>query len=108
MPITKQFETKVLNETMRLFGREHQLRKLQEECAELIVAINHALNEKRSTGEFELTEEFVDVEIVMQQIKQTILRGSYKTLRETKIKRLHENIKKIRERRANGAYYPRF
>lgn len=49
------------------FGKYHQLRQLQEECAELIVAINHHIRDRDKDLE-ETTEEIADVLIVLAQI----------------------------------------
>lgn len=49
------------------FGKYHQMRQLQEECAELIVAINHHLRDRDKDLE-ETTEEIADVLIVLAQM----------------------------------------
>lgn len=49
------------------FGKYHQMRQLQEECAELIVAINHHTRDRDKHLE-ETTEEIADVLIVLSQI----------------------------------------
>lgn len=49
------------------FGQEAQLRQLQEECAELIVAVNHFFRQRRDARE-ELIEEFADVTIMLMEL----------------------------------------
>lgn len=54
-------------EALDKFGAEPQLRMLQEECAELIVAVSHYCR-SRETGLSELKEELSDVYIMVGQI----------------------------------------
>lgn len=49
------------------FGKYHQMRQLQEECAELIVAINHHFRDRDKYLE-ETTEEMADVLIILTQM----------------------------------------
>jgi NTP pyrophosphatase (non-canonical NTP hydrolase) len=48
------------------WGLEAQLRQLQEECAELIAAVNHLLR-GRDGAVFSVAEEMADVRIVLDQ-----------------------------------------
>ena len=54
------------------YGFDNQLRKLNEEMAELTVAIHHYLDRKDDTSKASLCEEFADVEIMMDQIRYLI------------------------------------
>lgn len=56
----------VCRSAIRLYGEEHQLRKTQEELAELSVAIAHKL-EGREGADEEWLEELADVHIMMVQ-----------------------------------------
>lgn len=49
------------------FGKHNQMRQLQEECAELIAAINHHFRDRDPNLE-ETTEEMADVLIVINQL----------------------------------------
>lgn len=49
------------------YGQAAQLRQLQEECAELIVAVNHYFRQRRNARE-ELIEEFADVTIMLMEL----------------------------------------
>lgn len=49
------------------YGHAAQLRQLQEECAELIVAVNHYFSPRRNARE-ELIEEVADVSIMLMQL----------------------------------------
>ena len=60
-------DIEVLKEAVVTYGTKKQLRQLQEECGELIVAINHAFRGKENAS-MELCAEFCDVYIMMWQI----------------------------------------
>lgn len=49
------------------YGHAAQLRQLQEECAELIVAVNHYFRQRRNSRE-ELIEEVADVTIMLMEL----------------------------------------
>lgn len=53
---------------LKKYGIENQLRQLQEECAELITAVNHYLRGRDSNCD-ELSEEIADVIIMVTQIQ---------------------------------------
>lgn len=60
-------DIKLLKDAIVKFGTKAQLRQLQEECAELIVAINHCFRFRENAAD-EFLEEFIDVYIVMFQL----------------------------------------
>lgn len=49
------------------YGESAQLRQLQEECAELIVAVNHYFRQRPNARE-ELMEEVADVTIMLMEL----------------------------------------
>ena len=53
------------------YGNAAQLRQLQEECAELIVAVNHFFLHRQNARE-ELIEEFADVTIVLMELTPSL------------------------------------
>ena len=57
----------VLKDAVIRYGAKAQLRQLQEECAELIVSINHCARGSDGAS-VEFLEKFIDVYIVMFQI----------------------------------------
>lgn len=59
--------TNVCKKAWETFGKYNQMRQLQEECAELIVAINHHFRDRDKYLE-ETTEEMADVLITLTQI----------------------------------------
>lgn len=60
-------DIQVLTDAIKQYGTKAQLRQLQEECAELIVAINHCFRKRENTA-VEFLGEYVDVLIVMYQL----------------------------------------
>ena len=74
------------------YGLESQLRQLQEECAELIVAVSKSFKaEKTMTNLF---EEIADVEIMIAQIKYlTCSNGQVDAWIQRKIERQLQRIK---------------
>lgn len=60
-------ESDVLHSAVNRFGLDAQLAQLQEECGELIVAINH-LRRGRDYGRDNVVEEMTDVLIMIEQI----------------------------------------
>ncbi len=99
-------------ETEKLFdrviesnGKETQLRQLQEECAELIVAVSHylrTLQEELFADNAEafvnLIEEAADVEIMLAQLPCMFMefREAVDEVKEKKLKRLAERIGKAK------------
>lgn len=53
---------------VNFWGIERQIRMMQEECAELVIAGSHYLR-KRATGLDELVEELADAQLMINQIK---------------------------------------
>lgn len=85
-----------LARALSYYGREHQLRKLQEECAELIMAVNKYLevSEPSQNRVYNLHEEVVDVEILLKQLKPAMDGKLMAKIRRFKTKRLAKRILK--------------
>ncbi len=75
---------KTYRDTIKKFGVTSQLRLLQEECAELIVAVNKIFR-KQSYHNF--YEECADVEIMLEQVK-VMFPKSIEKINEIKIQKL--------------------
>lgn len=58
----------IAKKTIEYYGREHQLRKLQEECGELVAAIQH-YNDCRDNSVGELIGEIADVFFLLMQLR---------------------------------------
>lgn len=84
----------VLKNAVIRYGAKAQLRQLQEECAELIAAINHCFR-GRDNAYMEFLEEFVDVYVVMFQLyiaaKSPL---DFYQMFEIKMARLNERLSK--------------
>jgi NTP pyrophosphatase (non-canonical NTP hydrolase) len=92
--MTQDEERQILKEAVDTFGIENQLAMLQEECAELIVAISH-YKRGRSGSKTYLSEEIADVHIMMNQIiLATPLAVEF--FKEQKLQRLKERIMKYK------------
>ena len=65
------------------WGIERQIRMMQEECAELIIAGSHYLW-KRDTGLDELIEELADAQLMINQIKEHVGEEKVKDMMDVK------------------------
>lgn len=85
----------ILKMAINKWGLTFQLDMLQEECAELIQAVNK-YKRKKPNSFINLVEELVDVEIMMNQIFIAVLIGhdakEYIKIKRKKLKRLHKLI----------------
>lgn len=90
----QEFET--LRDAVSTFGSEAQLRQLQEECGELIAAINHFMRYKVDASE-EFLSEFVDVYIVMSQIFIAMkCPNTFQNRFKFKMSKLEQRIKEVK------------
>lgn len=64
----------ILLEAINTYGEESQLRMLQEECAELIVAVNHYLRGRIKAED--LVEEMADVRIMQDTVRMIMAKDS--------------------------------
>lgn len=90
----QQFD--ILQNAVSTFGSEAQLRQLQEECGELIAAINH-LSRGRINAGVEFINEFVDVYIVMAQLFIAMKNPTeFKNLFNAKLYNLEQRVKEVK------------
>lgn len=77
---------------VQLNGREKQLRQLQEECAELIAAVNHYIRRQTAESETAVFEEAADVGICLAQLPHIFgdAREAVEEITRQKTKRLQE------------------
>lgn len=90
------WEMELLKKALDVWHVEPQLNQLQEECGELIVAINHH-RRHRNTWQH-ICEELADVDIMIQQF--ITVPETYKLFqeaRERKLKRLEERLNNKKE-----------
>jgi len=85
------------------YGLEFELGILQEECAELIVAVSKFKRDGNSNTLDELFSEIADVELMTEQLKRWFenYREYVELVKEEKLTRLEIRVKE--ERRKNGS-----
>ena len=84
----------ILQRALAKYGQRRQMRKCQEECAELIVAINHYLENPLNGTVADVYEELADVEIMLNQMSLIFnTRGLVTLFLKRKIERLAEALK---------------
>jgi len=79
---------KLYDKVLKKWGISSQLNMLIEECAELIVAINHLKRKRISTDN--LFEECADVSILIEQMEQFYGSKEIEKWKKLKLKRLGE------------------
>lgn len=82
-----------------VYGSEKQMRKAQEECGELIVAINHFL-EGRKGGLENVIEETADVLLVANELRKIVGPRKVDEVFKAKVARLNERVRHILKGRA--------
>lgn len=98
----KDTTVNILTKAIRVFGEKAQWGMVQEECAELIVAINKMKREPTATNKRIILCEIVDVEIMLEQAKLMICDEDAKGInilqefRKFKIKRLEKIIEGLK------------
>jgi NTP pyrophosphatase (non-canonical NTP hydrolase) len=92
----------VFQKAIKLYGKDEQMRMAQEECAELIQAVNkiHRAENNSNVKEYgkacdNIIEEIADVEIMCAQLR-IIMNNSaaVNAVKVSKIKRLEERMNK--------------
>lgn len=74
------------------YGHAAQLRQLQEECAELIAAVNHYFRGRQDSRE-ELIEEMADVAIMLMELVPPLNhRDEVTNMLDHKLAKLHSNL----------------
>ena len=75
---------------IELWGLASQFEMLQEECAELIVAVNHLKRDRISLTT--VAEEIVDVEMMLAEIKTVIDKSDYENWKSIKWNKFKEQV----------------
>lgn len=92
-------QQEILKKAVEHYGKEAQLRQLQEECAELIVAINHYLRDKNEKNKNNLLEEIADISVMFEQLPYILENGDdmerIRTIKREKVARLRKRIKQL-------------
>ena len=87
----------IYEEAIETYGVDAQLGMVQEECAELIVAINKL---KRGAPISEIANEAADVYIMLQQLSLIVGGELLDNCIEKKLKRLNKRLKAEKERQS--------
>lgn len=87
---THYIQTRALQETLDYFDKDHQLRKLIEECSELISAICH-------DDTMNIMEEIADVRVVLDQMNLIYNPDTIEKIRVSKVKRLYNWIQNLKK-----------
>lgn len=82
-----------------IYGEESQLRQLQEECAELIVAVNHMIRKNNIDTRQNFIEELADVSIVLEQfVNESVSNEQFEIIRNNKLYRLKNRLESYNEK----------
>ena len=83
----------IYQQALEVWGQESQLGMVQEECAELIKVINKYWRGK--AGKDDVVEECVDVELMINQMKELFAdeRNTWDRIKMVKIERLNELLR---------------
>ena len=84
----------LFSKALSFFGVDKQLDMLQEECGELIVAVNHFRRGRGDEKCRKLIGELVDVEIMLEQMKRLLDKELYDKVKREKMERLSMSIYK--------------
>ena len=80
------------------WGCANQLRMLIEECSELIQAIAH--HERGRNGAGDVAEEIADVEILIEQAKQSMyLEDEVNEFKQQKLERLQKRVNEFKQQK---------
>lgn len=88
-------EEELMTKAITIFGAYSQIGMVQEECAELIQAINKYRRKGDKSSEENIIEEAVDVELMIQQLKIMFPSKLWETCKKNKLNRLSDLIKEI-------------
>lgn len=88
---TKINVNRLFDRILETYGLEHQLRKMQEECGELIAAIQHYQDGREGSLE-ELQGEVADVLFVANQIRKGIGPKAVDTIFNEKARKMSNRV----------------
>lgn len=91
--MTKEEQKQIEKEAVETYGMDAQLRMLQEECGELIVAVGHYLR-GRNGSLANLCEELADVRIMVEQIEIALNNPAVEEWYIRKLERLKRRLTK--------------
>jgi hypothetical protein len=83
------------------WGIERQIRMMQEECAELVIAGSHYLR-GRKTGLEDLIEELADAQLMINQIKTFVGKENVKHMMDIKSDYIKKKLDSRKKEKADG------
>lgn len=89
--MTREEQKQIEKEAVETYGIDAQMRMLQEECGELIVAVGHYLR-GRSGSFANLCEELADVKIMIEQMEIALDNPAVEERYNNKLKRLKKRL----------------
>lgn len=89
--MTKEEITEIEKDAVMTYGADSQMRMLQEECGELIVAVGHYLR-GREGSIANLCEELADVKIMVEQMEIALDNPAIEELYDYKLGRLKKRL----------------
>lgn len=94
---------KIQKDAFEYYGVYTQMRKVQEEAAELIVAISHVLEGRAHYSS--VMKEMVDVEVLLEPFKEWFEEGSWEGHKRLQLTRLRDRMKidKMKQAEQNEA-----
>jgi NTP pyrophosphatase (non-canonical NTP hydrolase) len=99
-PFPDNFE-QICQDAIKVFGGEIQLNQLQEECGELVAAVNHY---RRGRPVETLIEELGDVLIIAYQVRLLLGTDIVDQSIQAKLTRLEEKMDELRKLSARPAH----
>lgn len=89
--MTKEEIKTIETDAIQTYGIESQMRMLQEECGELIVAVGHYLR-GRNGSLANLCEELADVKIMVEQMEVALDNPAVEVWYNQKLERLKKRL----------------
>ena len=88
-------QEKRVGEILRHYGEQAQRRQLVEECAELIQAVTKYERTGRPSAWYNFIEEMADVEIMLEQMRQTLTENERDTLQRITNAKINRQLTRI-------------
>lgn len=104
--VSRMDKDKLYREAVSYWGRRKQMRMVQEECAELILAVSHYLRmvdrgeEWNNSGLDNLVEETADVLNMAEQLRYMVGTKLVDKVREEKLERVEKKLKRYKGERS--------
>ena len=101
MKVTEEELNRLYKDCLNVWGSKAQMRQAQEECAELIVAINHYCR-NRDRGWSKMVEETADVYLMINQMMEILGRDDVMSCVHAKAERTKSRLDRHRIKQILG------